>query len=92
MSVYTGVPVFIRATGSCKGHTKLRLPLLSGISIRVSHLQFFWISLLFQAGTSVCHIQEQKKYRSSMFYVGIFQLFFTFVSYNYNLMAKFEIF
>ena len=27
-----------------------------------------------------------------MFYVGIFQLFLTFVSYNYNLMAKFEIF
>ena len=39
-----------------------------------------------------CHTQEQEKYRSSMFYVGIFQLFFTFVSYNYNLMAKFEIF
>ena len=39
-----------------------------------------------------CHTQEQEKYRSSMFYVGIFQLFLTFVSYNYNLMAKFEIF
>ena len=55
---------------------------------RVSHLQFFWISLLFQAGTSVCHTQEQKKYKSSMFYVGIFQLFFTFVSYKHKLVAK----
>ena len=57
---------------------------------RVSHLQFFWISLLFQAGTSVCHTQEQKKYRSSMFYVSIFQLFFTFVSYKHKLVAKKE--
>ena len=29
-----------------------------------------------------------KKYRSSMFYVGIFQLFFTFVSYRHKLVAK----
>ena len=55
---------------------------------RVCHLQFFWISLLFQAGTSVCHTQEQKKYRSSMFYVGIFQLFLTFVLYKHKLVAK----
>ena len=56
--------------------------------VRVCHLQFFWILLLFQAGTSVCHTQEQKKYRSSMFYVAIFQLFFTFVSYKHELVAK----
>ena len=29
-----------------------------------------------------------KKYRSSMFYVAIFQLFFTFVSYKHELVAK----
>ena len=55
---------------------------------RVSHLQFFWILMLFQAGTSACHTQEQKKYRSSMFYVGIFQLFLTFVLYKHKLVAK----
>jgi len=42
MSVYTGVPVFIRATGSCKGHTKLRLPLLSGISMVKSMVHWFF--------------------------------------------------
>ena len=58
------------------------------VCTRVCHLQFFWISLLFQAGTSVCHTQEQKKYRCSMFYVGIFQLFLTFVLYKHKLVAK----
>ena len=68
-------------------------PFICGMMyIRVSHLQFFWILMLFQAGTSACHTQEQKKYRCSMFYVGIFQLFWTFVSYNYNLIAKVDIF
>ena len=33
---------------------------MAEVCIRVCHLQFFWISLLFQAGTSVCHTQEQK--------------------------------
>ena len=28
-----GVPVFIRATGSCKGHTKLRFPLLANLRL-----------------------------------------------------------
>ena len=29
------------------------------VGIRVSHLQFFLISELFQAGMNVCHTQEQ---------------------------------
>ena len=41
---------------------------------------------------NACHTQEQEKYRSSMFYVRIFQLFFTFVSYRYDLVAKKETF
>ena len=59
---------------------------------RVCHLQFFLISLLFQAGIYPRHIKEQEKYRSYMFYVSIFQRFWTFVSYNYNLIAKVDIF
>ena len=58
------------------------------MSIRVSHLQKFWISYLFQAGMSACHTQEQEKYRSYMFYVYIFQLFLTFVSYENCLVVK----
>ena len=42
MSVYTGGPVFIRATGSCKGHTKLRFPLLSGKSTVKSMVHWFF--------------------------------------------------
>ena len=52
---------------------------------RVSHLQFFLISLLFQAGIYVRHTKEQEKYRSFMFYVNIFQRFWTFVLYNNTL-------
>ena len=37
---------------------------------------------------SACHTQEQEKYRSYMFYVYIFQLFFTFVSYENCLVVK----
>ena len=44
MSVYTGGPVFIRATGSCKGHIKLRLPLLSGKSTVKSMVHWFFSS------------------------------------------------
>ena len=48
---------------------------------------FFQITLL-QAGMNACHTQEQEKYWSYMFYVSIFQLFWTFVSYNYTFGAK----
>ena len=37
---------------------------------------------------NACHTQEQEKYRSSILYVCIFQLFLTFVSYNYNFVAE----
>ena len=53
--------------------------------IRVSHLQFFLISLLFQAGIYARHTKEQEKYRSHMFYVSIFQRFWTFVLYNLHI-------
>ena len=39
---------------------------------------------------SACHTQEQEKYRSYMFYVYIFQLFLTFVSYENCLVVKNE--
>ena len=61
---------------------------LQEVVSRVSHLQFFWILLLFQAGMSACHTQEHKIYKSSILYVGIFQLFLTFVSYKHCLVAK----
>ena len=54
---------------------------------RVSHLQFFLISLLFQAGIYARHTKEQEKYRSYMFYVSIFQRFWTFVLNNYAFIA-----
>ena len=56
------------------------------IYIRVSHLQFFWIFVLFQAGMNARHTKEQEKYRSSWFCTNIFQLILTFVSYNYYLV------
>ena len=56
--------------------------------IRVCHLQFFLISLLFQAGIYPRHTKEQEKYRSYMFYVSIFQRFWTFVLYNYTLQLQ----
>ena len=34
--------------------------------IRVSHLQFFWIFILFQAGIYARHTKEQEKYGSHM--------------------------
>ena len=37
---------------------------IARVIIRVSHLQFFWISLLFQAGIYARHTKEQEKYRS----------------------------
>ena len=37
---------------------------------------------------NACHTQEQEKYRSSMFYVSIFQLFLTFVSYGRGLVDE----
>ena len=55
------------------------------MSTRVSHLQFFWIFILFQAGIYVRHTKEQEKYRSHMFYVSIFQRFWTFVLYNLHI-------
>ena len=58
------------------------------IDIRVSHLQFFLISLLFQAGIYARHTKEQEKYKSYMFYVSIFQRFWTFVLYNYTLQLQ----
>ena len=56
--------------------------------IRVCHLQFFLISLLFQAGIYPRHTKEQEKYRSYMVYVYIFQRFLTFVLYNYTLQLQ----
>ena len=55
---------------------------------RVCHLQFFLISLLFQAGIYPRHTKEQEKYRSYMVYVYIFQRFWTFVSYKHCLMVE----
>ena len=49
---------------------------------------FFLISLLFQAGIYPRHTKEQEKYRSYMFYVSIFQRFWTFVLYNYTLQLQ----
>ena len=59
-----------------------------GMHSRVSHLQFFWIFILFQAGIYARHTKEQEKYRSHMFYVSIFQRFWTFVLYNYILQLQ----
>ena len=56
--------------------------------IRVSHLHFFWIFVLFQAGMHARHTQEQEKYRSSRFYTNIFQLILTFVSYKHSIEAE----
>ena len=50
----------------------------------MSHLQFFLISLLFQAGIYARHTKEQEKYRFHMFYTDTFFLILTFVSYNYH--------
>ena len=52
---------------------------------RVCHLQFFLISLLFQAGIYPRHTKEQEKYRSYMVYVYIFQRFLTFVLYKLHI-------
>ena len=54
---------------------------------RVSHLHFFWIFILFQAGMNARHTKEQEKYRSSMLYVHNFFLILTFVSYKLRLVA-----
>ena len=54
---------------------------------RVSHLHFFWIFILFQAGMNARHTKEQEKYRSSMPYVPNFFLILTFVSYKLRLVA-----
>ena len=62
--------------------------LYSELCIRVCHLQFFLISLLFQAGIYPRHTKEQEKYRSYMVYVYIFQRFLTFVLYNYTLQLQ----
>ena len=48
---------------------------------------FFQIALL-QAGMNALHTKEQEKYRSYMFYVNIFQRFWTFVLYNYTLQLQ----
>ena len=48
---------------------------------------FFQITLL-QAGIYARHTKEQEKYRSYMFYVSIFQRFWTFVLYNYTLQLQ----
>ena len=48
---------------------------------------FFQITLL-QAGIYARHTKEQEKYRSYMFYVSIFQRFWTFVLYNYILQLQ----
>ena len=45
---------------------------------------FFQITLL-QAGIYARHTKEQEKYRSYMFYVSIFQRFWTFVLYNLHI-------
>ena len=39
---------------------------LKRIDNRVSHLHFFWIFVLFQAGMNARHTKEQEKYRSSI--------------------------
>ena len=62
-------------------------PTKSGLAIRVSHLHFFWIFILFQAGMNARHTKEQEKYRSSMLYVHNFFLILTFVSYKLRLVA-----
>ena len=51
-------------------------------------LAIFLISLLFQAGIYPRHTKEQEKCRSYMFYVSIFQRFWTFVLYNYTLQLQ----
>ena len=61
---------------------------LATMYTRVSDLQFFLISLLFQAGIYARHTKEQEKYSSYMFYVSIFQRFWTFVLYNYTLQLQ----
>ena len=58
-----------------------------GLNNRVSHLHFFWIFILFQAGMNARHTKEQEKYRSSMLYVHNFFLILTFVSYKLRLVA-----
>ena len=58
--------------------------MLEDMYIRVSHLQFFWIFILFQAGMNARHTKEQEKYRSSMLYVHNFFLILTFVSYKHR--------
>ena len=45
---------------------------------------FFQITLL-QAGIDPRHTKEQEKYRSYMFYVSIFQRFWTFVLYKLHI-------
>ena len=50
---------------------------------------FFHLTLL-QAGICARHTKEQEKYRSYMFYVSIFQRFWTFVLYNYTLQLQGE--
>ena len=57
----------------------------ASMGIRVCHLQFFLISLLFQAGIYPRHTKEQEKYRSYMVYVYIFQRFLTFVLYKLHI-------
>ena len=59
----------------------------SGVHIRVSHLHFFWIFILFQAGMNACHTKEQEKYRSSMLCAHTFSLILTFVSYKHRVVA-----
>ena len=65
-------------------------PLSNKIYSRVSHLQFFGIFILFQAGICARHTKEQEKYRSYMFYISIFQRFLIFVIYNYTLQLQGE--
>ena len=55
---------------------------------RVSHLQFFWIFILFQAGMNARHTKEQEKYRSSMLFVHNFFLILTIVSYKHRIVAE----
>ena len=63
-------------------------PAMPRLGSRVCHLQFFLISLLFQAGIYPRHTKEQEKYRSYMVYVYIFQRFLTFVLYKHCLMVE----
>ena len=65
----------------CEAWMRLR------VYIRVSHLHFFLIFILFQAGMNACHTKEQEKYRSSMLYVHNFSLILTFVSYKHRVVA-----